>query len=126
MTIGERIRYLRKDLLKLTQQYFGERIGLKKNSLSQIETGVNGASDTVILAICREFNISETWLRTGEGEISHPLTREAEIAQIAATLFTEEEESFRYRMIKALCAMDDEGWKYIERLAEEIVNKKKD
>ena len=68
MTIGERIRMVRKET-GLTLEKFGESIGLKKAGLSLIENGRNGASDQTIRSIAREFGVSEDWLRTGEGEM---------------------------------------------------------
>ena len=68
MILGERIKKVRKNL-DLTQQELGKRIGIKPNSISLIESGNRNASEQVILSICREFNVSETWLRTGEGEM---------------------------------------------------------
>lgn len=71
MTLGMRIKKVRKDK-DLTQQEFGKCIGIKPNSISLIESGGRNASEQVILSICREFNVSETWLRTGEGEMFVP------------------------------------------------------
>lgn len=68
--IGDRIKTLRK-ALHLTQQKFAERIGLKQNSVALIEAG-RETSDQTIFAICREFRVSEDWLRTGEGEMFIP------------------------------------------------------
>ena len=70
MTIHERIRAVRADE-KLSMNRFGERIGIKSSSISLIETGKNNPSQQTILSICREFNVSEQWLRTGEGPM-HP------------------------------------------------------
>lgn len=64
----ERIRKLRRTL-DLTQQSFGERIGIKRNTVANYETGRNEPVASVISLICREFNVSEKWLRTGEGEM---------------------------------------------------------
>lgn len=70
MMIGERIKELRK-ALGLTQTKFGDRIGLKQNSVALIETG-RPTSDQTIFAICREFRVNEEWLRTGAGEMFIP------------------------------------------------------
>lgn len=64
-TIGERIRRLRKDVLDKTQKEFGSQIGLKPNSVSDIESGKNNPTEQTIRAICREFMINEEWLRNG-------------------------------------------------------------
>lgn len=62
--------------LDLTQREFGERISIKQNSVAQIEMGRN-TSEQTIFSICREFNVSEKWLRTGEGEMFVPSTEES-------------------------------------------------
>ncbi len=69
MTINERVKVIRKSKqINMTLEKFGERIGLKKNSVSQIETGTNALSEQNIKAICREFNVNEDWLRNGTGD----------------------------------------------------------
>lgn len=70
--MNKRIRKLRKTL-DLTQQEFGERIGMKQNTIALIEGGRNTSEQTVF-AICREFNVNENWLRAGEGEMFNPAT----------------------------------------------------
>lgn len=67
-TMNSRIYALRK-ALKLNQTAFGERIGLKQNTVSQIETLDYSVSDRNISIICDAFSVSEQWLRTGEGEM---------------------------------------------------------
>lgn len=69
--IGERIKELRK-ALKMTQAAFGERIGIRQNSVAVIEIGKNTPSDQTIFAICREFRVNEEWLRTGAGDMFIP------------------------------------------------------
>ena len=67
----ERIKKIRREL-NLTQQEFAERIGIKRNTIANYETGRNDPADSVISLICREFNVREEWLRTGEGEMFKP------------------------------------------------------
>lgn len=76
--MNERIRKIRK-ALDLTQQEFAERIGMKRNSIALIESGRN-TSEQTIFAICREFNVNEEWLRTGEGEMFRILPEEDELS----------------------------------------------
>lgn len=64
----DRIRKLRKTL-DLTQQEFADKIGVKRNTVAQYETGRNEPTATVLSLICREFNVNEEWLRTGSGEM---------------------------------------------------------
>ena len=66
--MSERIKKLRK-VLDLTQQKFADKLGVKRNTVGQWECGINRLTDQVIFSICREFDVNETWLRTGEGDI---------------------------------------------------------
>ena len=69
MSVGQRIKQVRTGR-KLTMEAFGKQIGVTRNSISMIEAGKNNPSDQTIRSICREFNVSETWLRTGTGAVS--------------------------------------------------------
>ena len=69
--MNERIRKLRRTL-DLTQKEFGDRIGVKGNTIATYEAGRNEPIDSVISLICREFNVNEAWLRKGEGEMFAP------------------------------------------------------
>lgn len=68
MNIGDRIKRVRK-YLDLTQREFGERIGLKGNTIAQYELGRSNPVDSALSLMIREYNINEEWLRTGEGEM---------------------------------------------------------
>ena len=76
-TINERLADLRKRL-GLSLSKFGAPIGYHKATVSRIERGltpyVGRADDRYILAVSRAYNISERWLRTGEGEIDATVT----------------------------------------------------
>ncbi|MDO4805454.1 MAG: helix-turn-helix domain-containing protein [Lachnospiraceae bacterium] len=65
MTEGERVKKIRK-YASLTLEKFGERLGVTKAAMSRIENGINGLTDQMSKSICREFKVSEAWLR---GEI---------------------------------------------------------
>lgn len=92
----ERIKKIRK-LNKLTQTEFGEKIGVKGNTVTGYETGLRSPSDAIIVSICREFGVNETWLRTGEGEVFIPKTRGQEIGEIvAATSKNDPEEAVKF------------------------------
>ena len=92
----ERIKKIRK-LNKLTQTEFGEKIGVKGNTVTGYETGLRSPSDAIIVSICREFGVNETWLRTGEGEVFVPKTRGQEIGEIvSAASKNDPEEAVRF------------------------------
>lgn len=67
--VSTRIRNLRKNILKLTQEEFASKIDMKRNSIAQIETSIRFPSDRTLKSICREFNVNFFWLRDGVGEV---------------------------------------------------------
>ena len=69
--MSERIKRIRK-MLDLTQQEFADRIGIKRNTIANYESGRNEPVDSVISLICREYGVNEIWLRTGDGEMFTP------------------------------------------------------
>ncbi len=69
MQTGNRIRELRKDFLKITLEEFGKKVGVTKVAISRLESGERNVTDQMCKSICREFNVNEQWLRTGEGEM---------------------------------------------------------
>lgn len=83
--MNERIKKLRKEL-DLTQQKFADRLGVKRNTVGQWECGINAITDRVIYSICREFNVNEDWLRSGEGEMFEQLTEQEKIMKYTALL----------------------------------------
>ena len=66
--MNERIKELRK-YLGLTLEKFGERIGVTKVAISNIEKGNRNVTEQMFKSVCREFNVSEQWLRNGTGSI---------------------------------------------------------
>ncbi len=114
MTINERVRAVRKSKeVNLTLEKFGERIGLKNNSLSQIETGKNSLTEQNIKAICREFNVDYMWLTTGEGEMFSE-SDDNLIETIDRIMIGENE--FHKKILKFVAQMDDEDLMALEHL----------
>ena len=121
--MNERLKKLRKEL-DMTQQEFADRIGIKRNSLANYETGRNTPIDAIIVSICREFNVNENWLRTGEGEMFVEMSYDDEIAQFVGQVMGEEDDFFKKRLISGLAALDDNGWKVLEDFLDSIQTKK--
>lgn len=80
----ERLKIIRKKL-SLSQESFGKRLGVTGAGISKIESGDRGITEQMVLAICREFNINEEWLRNGTGDMFLDFT-EDEFARAAASL----------------------------------------
>ena len=122
-----RVKDIRKTL-KLTQQEFGQRIGITNAAVSRIESGENGITEANILAIVREFNVSEDWLRTGEGEMFRTRSRDEEIAAFigSITLRNDPGDDFKRRLIHVLARLSVEDWRLLEDLATRLAEEEKE
>jgi len=80
---------------------------------------VSQPSDRTIADICREFNINEAWLRTGEGAMCQPVTRDQAITDFMAGILKGEPD-FRTKLIGVLARLSEEEWAMLERRAREL------
>ena len=122
MTQGERIKEIRK-YLNLTMEKFGGRLGVGRTAISNIENNNRNLTDQMAVSICREFDVNETWLRTGEGEMFVPKTRNQQITDFLGDLIKEEDGTFKKRLIEAMSKLDKKDWQDIERLVNKLTKK---
>lgn len=124
MNIGERIKKLRKHL-DLTQQKFGERLGIKGNTVAQYELGRNEPIDAVLSLICREFSVNENWLRTGEGEMFEKLTEQQKLMKYTGLLLKDKDSAIA-TAIQALIVtyeqLDDTSKATLEKIALQYID----
>ena len=123
--MNERIRLLRKHL-GLTADAFGEAIGIVRSAVSNIESGRRQPTNQLITSICREFNVNETWLRTGEGEMFNALSRDEQLAFYLGTILSDQGDTFKKRLIAALSALDESEWSAVEAFARKLVEQSRD
>lgn len=120
--MNERIALVRKSL-GLTQEKFAEQVGLSRNFMWMIESGTRVPSDRTISDICREFNVNETWLRTGEGEMFNQITRSEKITSFLNEITEDEGDDFKRRFVEMLAELEPVDWKLLERMAEKLQKK---
>lgn len=118
--MNERIKKLRKTL-DLTQQEFADKIGMKRNTIANYETDRNEPSNSVISLICRIFNVSETWLRFGEGEMFLQSNPEDELATAVNRILSGEPSAFKTRLLKILADLGPREWDILENYALKLV-----
>lgn len=123
MTVNERVKYLRKEVLKLTQQDFSKVLNISRSNMGNIETGQISLTERIILDICEKYNVNETWLRNGEGEIFIQKTRNQQITDFLGDLIKEEDGTFKKRLIEAMSKLDKRDWEDIERLVNKLTKK---
>lgn len=120
--LKDRFKELRKEL-NVTQQEFADKLKISRNFVAQIEMGSKVPSDRTIDDVCREFGVSEEWLRTGNGDMFVPGIKDKQISAMLADVMKSGEDSFRHRLVSALARLDDEGWDNLEKLIDMISNK---
>ena len=99
---------------------FAAPLRISKMAVSRIESGLNNPSEQTISMICREYGISEEWLRTGEGDMKPSLTYEEEIADIVNCILKDEPKSFRMTLIKYISHMSSEQLELLEKMLHEL------
>lgn len=122
--MDERIKELRK-ALGLTQQEFSDRIGVKRNTIAQYESGRNEPLDAVIALICREFNVSEKWLRTGAGDMFQPKSRNEELLEFAEKVAEGDPGSIQAQLLAVMARLTDEQWEVLAQVAQKFADEAK-
>lgn len=125
--MNERIKKIRIEL-GLSQEEFGRRLGVTRGAVTNIELNKVEPKPLFIDLICREFNVDENWLRTGEGEMFRQQSREEEMAAIMGQLLADRPESFRRQLISVLLRFDPNGpeWQVLENIYEALKKEAQD
>lgn len=118
--MNERIKSVRKySTINLSQEAFGKRIGITKAAISKIESGNANPSEQTILSICREFNISENWLRTGNGDMFNSMSDDEELDLYIGRISGGTDE-FKKKLIKSLCKLSDDEWDVLKKIVSDM------
>lgn len=118
--LSERIAQTRKTN-NLTQEAFGARIGgLSRNYVWMLEKGERVPSDRTIADICREFDVSEEWLRAGTGPMFVEKTRDEELCKLFGHVLARDD--FNQRLLAALSRLDESEWSMLEQVARKLLD----
>lgn len=120
--MNERIKIIR-NKLNLTLEKFGQRIGVTRAAISNIETGNRKVTEQMCRSICREFNVREEWLRNGTGEIFEELTNEEKVTSILGKIFTDKDSDiydFKMAVFRELGKLEQKDWVVIQKLVDGI------
>lgn len=106
MTLNERIKYLRKEILNMNQQDFSNKINISRSNLGNIEIGNVNVTERVINDISRSLNVNKEWLINGTEPI-----------------FSESNDPYTDEIIKIYLTLNEDNKKYLrgymQRLLEE-------
>lgn len=121
-TIYGRTKYLRKELLDMTQEDFGYKINLSKGNISNIEIGRVAATERVIADICSTYSVNEDWLIYGTGEPFKEVLPEDEFSHAAASV-AGENDIFAMEALKEYYALDPVGKKVLKNFILSLADK---
>lgn len=109
----DRIKIIRKEA-NLTQKEFAEKLGIKQNTVASYEMGRIGISDSVIISICREFNVREEWLRDGILPIYNE--RDGSFTELLSDL-DDSDDDFIKNLIKVYMDLDQDSKDALRKIA---------
>lgn len=93
-TIAERIMMV-VDALGISKSDFARQLSLTPAYISKLGKNTDAVpSDRTISDICREFRVSEVWLRTGEGEMFLRQTEAEQLAEITTRMELDQDDPF--------------------------------
>lgn len=121
--LNKRIAEIRKEL-NYSMEKFGQRIGISKAAVNQIEKGVNNPSEQTVRLICQEFGINEEWLLHGTGERKKKNTTDQTVVDFLVDVLELPDENFKKKLINALAHLNKEEWEVLEQIASHLNNEK--
>lgn len=122
MEVYERIRILRKEVLKMSQEAFAERLGVSRSVIKNIELNALARPDqklSLYKLICSEFNINEEWLLNGAGDMY--ASNEAEYSALIDRVMTGQNE-FAKNIFKTFALFDEKDWEALQAMIEKYLN----
>lgn len=101
---------------------FGERLGVGKTAISKIENSGRGVTNQMFVAICREFDVNEEWLRYGTGPMKKEMTKREKAANIVGKMLKSDDE-FQQNVFIALGEMSTDEWALVKNFVDNIKSK---
>lgn len=126
--MNNRIREVREHF-KLTQTEFGERLGVSRDVIGNIEYNRlknPKQKEPIIKLICSTFGVNEIWLRSGEGEMLQAMTEDEELAAYLGDVMHDEPESFRSRLTLEMKNWTQEVWQMLEEICKRLATENPD
>ena len=107
----------------LTKTAFAERLKVSQQHISRLAKD-GTPSDRTIVDICREFGVSEHWLRTGEGEMFVRLSREEEITKFLMTVIRDPDSEFQRQLLATMAKLEPAQWKLMEQMLDNLISQR--
>ncbi|WP_176698614.1 helix-turn-helix domain-containing protein [Romboutsia hominis] len=121
MSINNNIKTLREKHLKLNQFEFADKIGIKRNSVSVIETGRRNPSQRTLDDICEVFNVNMDWLKTGEGNVFNDSSSDNHFAYFMAQIGTSDSNNNLKQALYKISKLNNKNFKIIEKIVDVLI-----
>ncbi|WP_415967978.1 helix-turn-helix domain-containing protein [Emergencia timonensis] len=118
--LNERIKEIRK-ALGLSQETFGEKLGVTRGAITNIELNKTEPKPLFIDLICRVFNVNKNWILSGLGEMFVEVSREDKIRDFVNKVISEDD-AFKKRFIEMLADLDTDEWLILQKVAEKLAS----
>lgn len=105
---------------KLSQTDFAKKISVSRSAVCKMESGENSPSEQTIKLMCKEFGVNEDWLRTGQGDMFKPRTKNEELLSFVNDVMELEDDSFKKKLVNALAKLDTKDWECLENIASKL------
>lgn len=83
--------------------------------------GRSTPSDSAISLICKTFNVNISWLKSGEGKMFSPQSREDALIDRLNEIMANEDARLQKAVLNALLNMDNEGWHIMDKFLTGII-----
>lgn len=103
--------------LGIKKTVFAGQLNVSQAFVSQMCSGSSQPSDRTISDICREFNVNEEWIRTGEGEMFRPKTRNEELLEFAVRAAESPSSDIKAKLLHVMAKLTEEQWELLAEIA---------
>lgn len=121
--MNERLKQLR-SALNITLEEFGKKVGITRSAVGRLEKGERNLTEQMIISICREFKVNESWFRTGKGSMFLELPEEDASAALVASMLDPNKDAFYdiiIEIMKGYQALSPKSKQAINELADNIL-----
>lgn len=115
----DRIKILRK-ALGLNQTEFGNRLGMSRWAIVNIELDRAPIKPLLIDLICSTFGANKEWLVNGTGPMLAERSRDDQIMDFVASAMAGESDNIKRRLLSVLARLDEDHWELLERYLREL------
>ena len=118
--MNERLKELRLNQ-GLSQEEFGNKLNLSISTISKYEKGQRPINARTITQICNVFNVNESWLKNGTGDMYKKI--DLDISYMMGKVFADDDD-FLKNVFLTFAKLNDSERAVIKKVIDNLANKK--